>query len=147
MSWSQSVDQALCFGWIDSVRKSIDDESYCIRFTPRKRTSIWSTVNINKVEQLKKAGLMTEAGLQAYSYRKDSNSKIYAHEKTFSFTPALESQFKENLTAWNFFESQAPYYKKSITHWVMSSKQEKTKLSRLLKAISESEQHRLVRFM
>ncbi len=147
MSWSQSVDQALCFGWIDSVRKSIDEESYCIRFTPRKKTSIWSAVNIQKVNELSKAGLMTEAGLQAFNYRKESKSSIYAHEKTFKFTTAYEDLFKENKTAWAFFSQQAPSYKKVITHWIMDAKQEKTQLSRLAKAISESEQQRRIKFM
>ena len=82
ITWSESVDQALCFGWIDSVRKSIDEESYCIRFTPRKKTSIWSDVNLKKVEQLKKAGLMTKTGLQKYNLRKESKSKIYPTKKT-----------------------------------------------------------------
>ncbi len=81
MTWSQSVDQALCFGWIDSVRRSIDKESYCIRFTPRKKTSIWSAININKVEELKRLGLMKPAGLKAYGYRTDDKSEIYSHEK------------------------------------------------------------------
>jgi uncharacterized protein YdeI (YjbR/CyaY-like superfamily) len=147
MSWSQSVDQALCFGWIDSVRKSIDDESYCIRFTPRKKTSIWSAVNIKKVEELKKAGLMKEAGMQAFGLRKESNSYIYAHEKQYYFTVTLENIFKENRTAWKFFINQTPSYKKMITHWVMSAKQEKTQLSRLGKAINESQHQRLIRFM
>ncbi len=81
MTWSQSVDQALCFGWIDGIRKSIDEESYCIRFTPRKRTSIWSDINIKKVEQLTKSGQMTEEGQKAFDLRTENRSRIYSHEK------------------------------------------------------------------
>src|SRR5690606_28372347 len=80
MTWSQSVDQALCFGWIDGIRKSIDEESYCIRFTPRRSTSIWSAINIKKIEALTKAGLMKPAGLKVFSLRKENKSKVYTHE-------------------------------------------------------------------
>lgn len=147
MTWSQSVDQALCFGWIDSVRKSIDEESYCIRFTPRRKTSIWSAVNIKKMEELGKAGLMTEAGLQAYSYRTESKSEIYAHEKPSGIAVEYEKLFKKDKPAWSFFEKQAPSYKKIIIYWIMSAKQEKTRLSRLEKVINESREQRRIKFM
>lgn len=143
MTWSQSVDQALCFGWIDSVRRSIDEESYCIRFTPRKRTSIWSAININKVEELKKLGLMTPAGLMAYSFRTDEKSEIYSHENgRLEFSLEYENQFKQDKDAWDFFENQATSYKKSIVHWIMSGKQEKTRQSRLVKLIEASRDHK-----
>ena len=145
MTWSESVDQALCFGWIDGVRKSIDHESYSIRFTPRKKTSIWSTININKVAELTKSGQMTAAGLEAFSYRTEHKSDIYAHENEHKqFGEAFEKQFKNNTTAWDFFIKQAPSYKKVITHWVMSAKQEKTRMSRMEKLILESEQQRRI---
>lgn len=147
MSWSQSVDQALCFGWIDSVRRSIDEESYCIRFTPRKPTSIWSAVNIKKIEELSKAGLMTEAGLQAFGHRKENKSSIYSHEKPSKIATEYEALFKKDKVAWSFFEQQAPSYKRIITHWIMSAKQEKTRLSRLEKAIAESGELKRIRFM
>lgn len=147
MTWSESVDQALCFGWIDSVRKSIDDESYSIRFTPRKKTSIWSAVNIKKVEQLQKAGLMTEAGLHVYKFRKESKSKIYSHETNLTLSESIENRFKEHRNAWAFFESQTHSYKKMIIHWIMSARQEKTQLSRLGKAISESAKNTKISFM
>ncbi|PTT70553.1 MULTISPECIES: YdeI/OmpD-associated family protein [unclassified Chryseobacterium] len=140
MTWSESVDQALCFGWIDGVRKSIDDESYSIRFTPRKPTSIWSAVNIRKVEELTKTGLMTEAGRKAFELRKEEKSAIYSHEKEpATLDPEFEKQFKANKKAWEFFSNQAPSYKKVMLHWIMSAKQEKTRLSRLEKTIRESE--------
>lgn len=139
ITWSESVDQALCFGWIDGVRKSIDEESYSIRFTPRKPTSIWSVVNIKKIEELTKAGLMKEAGLGAFKLRKEEKSGIYSHEKEPSkLTLEYENQFKANKKAWEFFEEQAPSYKKVMIHWIMSAKQEKTQISRLEKTISES---------
>jgi uncharacterized protein YdeI (YjbR/CyaY-like superfamily) len=145
MTWSESVDQALCFGWIDSVRRSIDEESYCIRFTPRKKTSIWSAININKVEALKKLGLMTPAGLKAYGYRTDDKSEIYSHENgRLELDSEYEKQFMQDEVAWSFFENQAPSYKKAITHWIMSGKQEKTRQSRLNKLMDASrEQKRL----
>ncbi|MCY1544933.1 Bacteriocin-protection, YdeI or OmpD-Associated [compost metagenome] len=143
MTWSQSVDQALCFGWIDGVRKSIDNESYSIRFTPRKCGSIWSTINIKKVEELCKAGLMTLAGQQAFDLRTASRSGIYAHEKVaVKLNPTYESAFKMNMLAWEFFNSQAPSYKKVMIHWIMNAKQEKTRLSQLEQTIAISEQQK-----
>lgn len=139
MTWSQSVDQALCFGWIDGIRRSIDKESYCIRFTPRRPTSIWSAVNINKVETLIKQGLMQPAGLEIYKQRKMDKSSLYSFENdTKKLSENLENKFKENSQAWEFFNSQSKSYKKTIVYWIMSAKQEKTQLSRLEKTIAES---------
>jgi len=145
MNWSQSVDQALCFGWIDGVRKSIDRESYCIRFTPRRSTSIWSAININKIEDLTKAGLMKPAGLKAFSLRKENKSGIYSYENETLFLDSnYAKQFRENKIAWDFFMKQAPSYKKAIMRWIMSAMQEKTRQSRLEKAIKESGQQKRV---
>jgi len=143
MTWSQSVDQALCFGWIDGVRKSIDEERYCIRFTPRRPTSIWSTINIRKVEVLTKAGLMTPAGQKAFALRTDIKSNIYTHEKdAVNLSAGYIKQFKLNKIAWCFFNDQAPSYRKVMIHWIMSAKQEKTRLSRLEKTIAISGQQK-----
>ena len=140
MSWSQSVDQALCFGWIDGVRKSIDNESYCIRFTPRKSTSIWSAVNIKKVEVLTSKGLMYPAGVKAFKKRKDEKSNIYAHEQeSLIFNRTQEKIFKANKIAWKYFQTLAPSYKKLSIHWVTSAKMETTKLKRLNELINDSE--------
>ena len=140
MNWSQSVDQALCFGWIDGVRRTIDSESYSIRFTPRRATSIWSTVNINKIAELTQKGLMQTAGIVAFSKRKEEKSNIYAYEKApVLLDETFEKQFKANEKAWNFFQKQAPSYQKIIIHWIMSAKQEATKMSRLEKLMLESE--------
>jgi uncharacterized protein YdeI (YjbR/CyaY-like superfamily) len=141
LTWPQSVDQALCFGWIDGVRKSIDNESYSIRFTPRKPTSIWSAINIKKVEELTKQGLMQEAGLASFKLRKEHKSKIYSYEKEAQELPAsFEKKFKANKSAWNFFIKQAPSYKKQMIHRIVDAKQETTKLSRLTKLINASEE-------
>ena len=139
MTWSQSVDQALCFGWIDGVKKSIDNESYCHRFTPRKRTSIWSAINIKKVEELTQSGLMTPEGQKAFDLKTENRTAIYAYEKDpVLLDPTYESQFKENTIAWDFFNKQAPSYKKVMIHWIMTAKQETTRLSRLEKTIQIS---------
>ncbi len=145
MSWSESVDQALCFGWIDGVRNTINKESYSIRFTPRKPNSIWSAINIKKVEALTNAGLMKPEGLKAFVLRKDEKSKIYSHEtEIIEFSTDFIHQFKQNKIAWEFFQKQPPSYRKVMTHWIMSAKQEKTRQSRLEKTITASElQNRL----
>ena len=128
MTWSQSVDEALCFGWIDAVRKSIDKDSYQIRFTQRKSTSIWSAININKIEELTKRGLMRPAGLASFEKRIESKSKIYSYEKDkVELPPNFKKQFKANKKAWDYFQSLAPSYKKVSTHWVMNAKHETTK--------------------
>lgn len=141
MTWSQSVDQALCFGWIDGIRKSIDKESYSIRFTPRRSSSNWSAININKVEELTKAGLMKPAGLKAYGFRTEKRSYSYEKE-TLLLDEAYEKQFRTSKVAWDFFMKQAPSYKKLMIHWIMSAKQEKTRQSRLEKIIHTSGQQK-----
>ena len=139
MTWSQSVDQALCFGWIDGVRKSIDDDSYQIRFTPRKVQSVWSPVNIEKIETLTKAGLMQQAGIDIFKNRVEAKPYDYAFKEDLKLPNAYESQFKKNVKAWDYFESLAPSYKKHSIHWVISAVQEKTKLKRLKELITLSE--------
>lgn len=145
MTWSQSVDEALCFGWIDGIRRSIDKESYCNRFTPRRETSRWSSVNIKKVEELIKSGMMQPAGLQIYNKRKEEMSGISSYEsEAKQLHEEFENKFKENKTAWEYFSRQAPSYKRTIIHWILSAKQEKTKLARLEKTITESEKQKRV---
>ncbi|MGY3051925.1 uncharacterized protein YdeI (YjbR/CyaY-like superfamily) [Pedobacter sp. UYEF25] len=140
LTWGQSVDQALCFGWIDGVRNSIDAESYQIRFTKRKSNSIWSAVNIKKMEELVKNNLVKEAGLLAFEKRKPTKSKIYAFEQEeVIFSNAFEMLFKQNKAAWEYFFALAPSYKKTSTHWVMSAKTELTRQKRLGELIRESE--------
>lgn len=132
VSWSQSVDEALCFGWIDGVRKSVDEESYCIRFTPRKPTSNWSAINIKKVEELIKIGLMKSEGLKAFGLREEKKSKVYSYENPpVGFDKSYEKRIKANKHAWEFFQSTAATYQRTTTRWVMSAKQEENRLKRL----------------
>ena len=145
MTWSQSVDEALCFGWIDGVRRSIDKESYCIRFTPRRKTSTWSAINIGKVEELIRQGLMKPAGLEVFKHRKEEKSRVYSFEsETKTLESRLEKRFKANKKAWKFFMAQAPSYRKVILHYIMSAKQESTQLKRLGRVVAESEKERRV---
>ncbi|RZJ32056.1 MAG: bacteriocin-protection protein [Flavobacterium sp.] len=139
MTWSESVDQALCFGWIDGVRKGIDSDSYTIRFTPRKSKSIWSKVNIAKVAELTANGMMTPAGIAAFNRRNEAKSGIYIFENAAVELPDdFVIKFKENPGAWEFFNRQPPSYRKTMKGWVMQAKQEKTRLSRLEKLIGHS---------
>ncbi len=145
MTWSQSVDQALCFGWIDGIRRSIDKDSYCIRFTPRRTTSVWSKVNINKVEELTKKGLMQPAGLEIYKLRKEEKSGIFSYEsEAKQLEKDFENRFKACKSAWEFFTHQAPSYQKMIIHWILAAKQEATKARRLEKVIAESEKQKRI---
>lgn len=143
MTWSESVDQALCFGWIDGVRKRVDDDSYTIRFTPRRATSIWSKINIDKVAVLIDKGLMHPAGLAAYEKKIDDRARVYAYENTAKELDAeLVKEFKKDKAAWKFFEALPPSFYKLMIHWVMSAKQEKTKRSRFEKLVAASREGR-----
>ena len=139
ITWPQSVDEALCFGWIDGIRRSIDAESYSIRFTPRKPNSIWSAVNIKKVEDLTEKGLMKPAGRAAFEKRTEAKSKIYSHEnKDAAFSEEYEKKFMSNKKAWALFSTMALSYKRAAIHIVMTAKQEATRLSRLDELIAAS---------
>lgn len=139
LTWPESVDEALCFGWIDGVRKTIDDESYMIRFSPRKPESIWSAVNIRNVKRLTAEKRMQPAGLKVFAARKENRSGIYAYEqRPAELVEPYTSQFKKNKAAWKFFQAQPPYYRKTLTWWIVSAKQEKTRLDRLAKLIDAS---------
>jgi uncharacterized protein YdeI (YjbR/CyaY-like superfamily) len=145
ITWSQSVDEALCFGWIDGIRRSVDSESYSIRFTPRRPNSVWSKINIDKVEEMSKRGLMKPMGLEAYEKRKTTKSGIYSYENEVAVLNVdLETMFKANLKAWEFFLKQAPSYKKTATRWIMSARQDITKVNRLKKMIEASEKQKRV---
>ncbi len=146
ITWPESVDAALCFGWIDGVRKSIDESSYSIRFTPRRPTSAWSLINIKRVRELTKKGLMHPAGLKAFVARSARKSGIYSYEqrKHARFTAQQEKRFRENKSAWEFFRSQAPSYQRVTTWWVISAKKEGTRLSRLSLLINHSQHRRTV---
>jgi len=139
MTWSESVDQALCFGWIDGVGKSLGAESHTVRFTPRRSKSIWSSINIAKVEKLTKEGLMKPAGIAAFAKRDEKRSSIYSYEnKPKELSPEFEKLFKDDPKAWEFFNKQAPSYVRTCIFLIMTAKQEKTKLNRLEKLIGAS---------
>lgn len=140
ITWPQSVDQAICYGWIDGLRKSIDAESYCIRFTPRKPQSTWSGINIRKVEEMNKSGLMLPAGLAAFEKRNEQKSAIYSYEnRPEKLTSEYELVFKTHPKAWKFFQTQPQSYQKTVIYWVMSAKQELTRQKRLDELIRDSE--------
>jgi uncharacterized protein YdeI (YjbR/CyaY-like superfamily) len=139
ISWPQSVDQALCFGWIDGIRKTLNAESYMIRFTSRKPGSIWSAVNIKKAETLIAAGLMFPEGLAAFERRKAEKSAVYSFEqKNIAFSAEFEKIFKKNKNAWTYFSKQAPWYRRTATWWVNSAKQEVTRMRRLQILMTDS---------
>ena len=142
ITWPQSVDEALCFGWIDGIRKSIDDVSYKIRFTPRKRGSIWSAVNTKRAQELIDQGLMRPAGLKAFEARDEKKSGIYSYEsfslRSDKFPEPYETKFKKNKKAWVFFQSQPPGYRRIACWWVISAKKEETRLKRLATLIEVS---------
>jgi uncharacterized protein YdeI (YjbR/CyaY-like superfamily) len=146
MTWSKSVDEAICFGWIDGIRKSIDAESYSIRFTPRKPGSIWSAINIQKVETLSKQGLMHPSGMAVFEKREEKKSAIYSYEKApEKLSGDFLKKFKSNKRAWKFFQSMAPSYRRTAIHWVMNAKQESTKSKRLNELINDSEAERKIK--
>ena len=133
MNWSESVDEALCFGWIDGVRRRIDDLSYSIRFTPRKPGSIWSAVNIAKMARLEAEGRMTAAGAAAYALRTEARSVVYSHEQhsIAELQPEELAAFRRNRAGWAFFEATPVGYRKRVLHWVTMAKKDQTRAGRL----------------
>jgi uncharacterized protein YdeI (YjbR/CyaY-like superfamily) len=139
VTWQDLVDQELCFGWIDSVRYSIGDDSTAQRITPRRKRSVWSAVNVKRFAELDREGLVHERGRAAFEAREDARSRIYSYEnRSRGFDEALEETFRKQKAAWKFFESQAPWYRRTATYWVMSAKREETKLKRLQMLIDHS---------
>ncbi len=140
LTWPQSVDEALCYGWIDGIRRSIDPEGYTIRFTPRRKGSIWSAINLKRVPELIREGRMQPAGRAVYQARDPAKAGLYSFEQRQNarLTPALLRRFRANRKAWTFFEAQPPGYRKIATFYVMSAKQEETRLRRLDTLIKDS---------
>jgi uncharacterized protein YdeI (YjbR/CyaY-like superfamily) len=141
ITWPESVDEALCFGWIDGVRKSIDDHSYVIRFTPRRARSIWSAVNVRRVAELTRLGRMQPAGLKAFEALDPTRTGVYSFEQPkedLKLGSPYEAKLRANKKAWSFFRSQAPYYQRTASRWVMSAKKEETRLRRLAALIDDS---------
>ena len=146
LTWPEAVDQALCFGWIDGVRRSLDDVSYANRFTPRRPKSNWSAVNVAKVEALEAAGLMKPAGLRAYEARTAERTGVYSFERRESavLPPDFEEALRGNPAAWEWFEGRPPGYRRTAIHWVISAKREETRLRRLRQLIDCSAEGRPV---
>ena len=146
MTWQESVDEALCFGWIDGIRRSHGEGAYTNRFTPRRPGSNWSAINIARVEELTRQKRMQPAGLEAFARRTEAKSRVYTYEQKTAdmprFEPKLEKLFKANKKAWTFFQTLPPYYRKGETFWVNSAKGEDTKLRRLDKVIAACESGR-----
>ncbi len=139
ITWPESVDEALCFGWIDGVRKRIDEDRYTIRFSPRRSSSIWSSVNTKRAGELIKQRLMQPAGLKAFKARRENRSGIYAYEqRSAELVEPYAGMLKRNKTAWKFFQARPPSYRKVINWWIVSAKLEETRLKRLNKLIDES---------
>ncbi|HEX8925057.1 MAG TPA: YdeI/OmpD-associated family protein [Terriglobales bacterium] len=138
ITWPESVDAALCFGWIDGVRKSVDDESYVIRFTPRKASSRWSTVNVRRVQELQQSGLMHEAGQRAFEARTQEGTYSYEQRNEVRLSAAEEKKFKADKPAWDFFSAQPVGYRRTATYWVTSAKREDTRAKRLATLIEDS---------
>jgi uncharacterized protein YdeI (YjbR/CyaY-like superfamily) len=145
ITWPESVDVALCFGWIDGVRRSIDDTSYTIRFTPRRPRSIWSRVNTKRVAELINQGLMHSSGMKGFEARDENRSGIYAFERQHAaFDRKQEAQFRTHKAAWKFFQAQPPWYRRTTTHWVVSAKREETRDRRLAIVLADSEAGRTI---
>jgi len=139
ITWPESVDQALCFGWIDGIRKRVDQISYQIRFTPRRRGSIWSAINIKRAKELVRQKQMRPTGLKAFAARVENKSGIYSYEqRSTELTKPYANLLKKNKAAWNFFEKQPPSYRKMIGWWIISAKKETTRMARVAKLVSES---------
>jgi uncharacterized protein YdeI (YjbR/CyaY-like superfamily) len=149
LTWPEIVDEALCFGWIDGIRRGIDDESWSIRLTPRKPTSNWSSVNIERVAELERQGRMTPHGRAAFERRSAERSGIYSYEQRKKAKLSAEQgrEFKSHPEAWAFFRSQPPGYRQTATHWVVNAKREETRRKRLATLIEDSAAGRRLRHL
>ena len=143
MTYAEALDEALCHGWIDGLRKGVDEALYTIRFTPRQPGSIWSRVNTQRVEHLSAAGLMRKEGLEAFDRRNSARMGIYSYENPArAFSPVDEEIFKTRADAWKFFQAQAAWYKRAATWWVVSAKRAATRQRRMDQLIKDSENRR-----
>ena len=139
ITYAEALDEALCFGWIDGVRRRFDETSYTIRFTPRKPRSIWSLVNVRHVERLQKEGRMHPAGTAAFEQRDPKRTGIYSFEnRPRELSAEFEKEFRKHKPAWEFFQTQPPGYKRLMSFWVMSAKKEETRMARLKRLIESS---------
>ena len=141
ITWPESVDVALCFGWIDGIRRSLDETSYSIRFTPRRPRSIWSAVNVRRFGELEAEGLVTDPGRAAFAARREDRTAVYTHEQAEApeLDEAFTARFMASADAWEWFQLQPPYYRRQAAHWVMSAKKPETRERRLATLIADSE--------
>ncbi len=135
ITYAQALDEALCYGWIDGVRRSVDADTFSIRFTPRKPVSNWSRVNVAHVDRLTKAGRMAQPGLDAFGRRTDPRTGVYSFERRSKLAPALIQTFRTNKAAWTFYRARAPWYRRTTAQWIMSAKREETQRKRLAQLI------------
>jgi uncharacterized protein YdeI (YjbR/CyaY-like superfamily) len=139
VTWKEVVDQSLCFGWIDSVRYSLDEDSFAQRLTPRRKGSVWSAVNVKRFAELDRDGMVHAKGLAAFAAREDAKTAIYSYEnRSRGLDKELDGAFRKHAAAWKFFETQAPWYRRTATYWVMSAKREETRNKRLETLIEHS---------
>jgi uncharacterized protein YdeI (YjbR/CyaY-like superfamily) len=146
ITWPEAVDEALSFGWIDGVRRGRDETSYTIRFTPRAASSTWSTVNVARVEALSREGRMRPAGLRAFERRNERNTGIYSYERraTAKLPEDFEREFRADTRAWEFFQAQPPWYRRTSAYWVVSAKRDETRRRRLTTLIADSRDGRTI---
>lgn len=132
LTYAEALDEALCYGWIDGVRRRVDEDSFSTRFTPRRPNSVWSTVNIRRVQALERQGRLTAAGRAAFARRTDARTGVYSFEsRTPELDPELAARFRRNRRAWRYFEAQPPGYRRTSAFWVMQAKRPETRLRRL----------------
>ncbi len=147
ITWPEAVDVALCYGWIDGVRRSVDDDRYTMRFTPRRPGSVWSARNVGRAEELTRKGLMRAPGKSAFEQRVKENSGAYSYEqrRSVKLDRSYERQLRDNADAWSFFQGQPPSYRRAAIWWVVSAKKEETRLRRLAMLIQDSENGRTIK--
>jgi uncharacterized protein YdeI (YjbR/CyaY-like superfamily) len=138
LTWPQAVDEALCFGWIDGIRKSVDDETFTNRFTPRKPTSNWSAINVSRVAVLEAEGRMRDPGRAAFAARRGAKTGVYSYEQAGEarLEPAEEAAIRADAAAWAYWEARPPSYRKSATMWILTAKQPETRARRLATLIA-----------
>ena len=139
MTYHEALDEALCFGWIDGIRKKIDEHSFTNRFTPRKKNSIWSNVNVAHIERLKREGRMMTPGIAAFNAKDETRAGVYSFERERAeLEPQMKKRFRENAKAWKYFEAQPPYYRRIAAWWIISAKRDETREKRLAELIRVS---------
>ena len=147
-TYKEALDEALCYGWIDGIRKNVDEDSYTIRFTARKKKSIWSNVNTKRMKELIEMGRVQPSGIAAFNEREAKRAGIYSFEQdTHQLSPSFERKFKANKKAWKFFSSKPPWYQRTSIYWVTSAKQEVTRIKRLETLMNDSENERTIRLL